>query len=533
MSIATKIPQSSPKLPDNSLLQRVTRISFNKFRLFLLLILGLQLFLMLLDLPHYFPAVGDNIYPESAGVMAAYGWARGLPIYQDYRHFPYLMTAFPPLWYLLIGMGAKLGISSLNGLTMFGRAFSLLSLSGVALVGYRWNRAQHISPRLAIFAPLLFLSFPILVPWAVTARPDLPALLPSFLAVFLAGTRRSGKWIIVASVASAIGFLMRHNSVAAPVAIVLWLLWQKRWRHAAMFCLGWGVLVGATFGYYQSASNGLFLLNIGGAKFGGMALTYVRDIVSGLTTTPGYAFAVILFAFGVFGSIELLKHSDKTSQLILLYATVAMFFALLGSAAAGAAGNHFIESALATATLAPLGFVRLEMSWDRDSLMPVLLIIILSAVLLPSLDARRSAMKHNRPEDLRSVAALVSDMDVFSDIPYVAARGKRPQLIDLASLTNTERAGGKAAWHSSTLVEDLNTGKYDLVVLSTPIEQSILPNPNSRYPRYPRINEPIQKAVEHGYRYCFELRNSFVYVPLGAPSPAGQSCPAPMVQKWH
>jgi hypothetical protein len=523
--------QLTQPVPSKRSVRSSPSISFRRFAAIVLVLLGLQALLFVAQVPKYLPVTGDNIYPESAGVLSAYQWARGVPIYQDYRQSPYLSAAFPPLWYMTIGLGAKVGLLlSLNSLVVYGRLLSLASLLGIGLVAYRWNRKQHFPPRLSIFASVFFLSFPILIPWAVTARPDFPALFLSLIAVYCIGTRSGEKGVLLASVIAALSFLMRHNSVSAPVAIVLWLLWQRKWRQAASFCFYWGILVGVTFTYFQQSTHGMFLLNIGGSKFGAMALTYIRDILINLTTPPGYVFSVVLFAFGAFACIEAVRQSDDQTKLMVFYAVVSAFFAILGSAAAGAAANHFLELSAVASVLAPFGLARLERSWEQSSSASLLILVLLIAVLLPAIDIHRSNMTHDRPEDFRAVAALTSNKHVFSDIPYVAARANPPELIDLASLTNTELSGGKAAWSSLSVIEDLQANKYDLAVLSVPVSESILPNPNSRYPRYPRIDAGIQKAIHQYYPYCFRLNKAYVYAPTAPADLSLQACSVPMQQ---
>src|SRR5207248_5804281 len=84
--------------------------------------------------------------------------------------------------------------------------------------------------------------------------------------------------------------------------------------------------------------------------------------------------------------------------------------------------------------------------------------------LLPSLDAQRWNLMHNKPEDLRRVAGIMENRRVFSDIPYLAARMPAPQSLHLASLMNTERTGGWAAWSSAQLAQGLKARQYDLVI---------------------------------------------------------------------
>src|SRR6266511_445009 len=105
--------------------------SFRSFHALLLILTGLAALFFLAETPRFLRVTGENIYPESAYVLAAQRWADGLSPYQDYRQPPYLMTAYPPLWYASLAVAAKLGLRDLDSLTLFGRILSLASVFGI------------------------------------------------------------------------------------------------------------------------------------------------------------------------------------------------------------------------------------------------------------------------------------------------------------------------------------------------------------------------------------------------------------------
>ena len=260
-------------------------LSFRAFHLLFLSLAGCMVLLFLADAVQSLPVTGENIYPESAGVVAAQRWGQGFPLYDDYRKPPYLITPFPPLWYAFLAIPVKLGMSSLDSLTLFGRVLTLVFLLSIAIIGYLWNRRLGFSFSVAVVTPVLYLSFPFIIPWGVTARPYFPALFFSLLAVYWAGTRSGSASIYVAAIAAAVAFLMRHNSVAAPVAIVLWWAWSRRWTDAARFCAAWTAAVSVILVPMYWASNGLLLLNLSSAKFGPLAITYIHDVLTRLLVT--------------------------------------------------------------------------------------------------------------------------------------------------------------------------------------------------------------------------------------------------------
>jgi hypothetical protein len=508
-----------------------TIFSFGNVCTLLLTLSGIIAVFFAVEAVRFLRVTGENIYPEAAGVLAAQRWAHGLPLYGDYRQPPYLMTAFPPLWYAFIAAGAKAGLSSLDSLTAFGRILSIASLFGVVVLAFLWNRRLGFSIRFALLAPALYLCFPVLIPWAVTARPDFPALLFSFFAVYIVGLRSGTTSICIAGIAAALGFLIRHNSVAAPVAIVLWLLWSRRWKNAALFCAIWAVVVAVPLLLLQLSSHGLLLLNMSSAKFGPMAPTYIRGILHQLFVSEGHGFAILLLVFGVFGFLTSLEQTGEGTRLLNVYFVLSLGLAVIGSATAGAGVNHYLEPVLTMAVLVPTGLAHLQSAWKSDSPLASFAVLMIVAVLLPSIDVQRWKAMHRKPENLQRIMPLIENRHVFTDDPYLAARMAFPQAIDLASLINTERAGGWAAWSSSQLAKSLQERRYDLVILRTPLEAPFMPyNPTALYPRAPRLDSIMQTAIAENYRLCFEVHGIDGYGSLYVYSPTrdyqkASSCP--------
>ena len=159
-------------------------LSFSNITRLLLILSGCAALLFLIEAVRFLPVTGENMYPESAGVLAAQRWAHGLPLYADYRQPPYLVTPFPPLWYGCLAIAAKFGLNDLDSLTLFGRVSSLAFLLGTMGLGYVWNLRLGLSPQLALLTPAFYLSFPVLIPWAVTARPDFLSIVLGFAGIY-------------------------------------------------------------------------------------------------------------------------------------------------------------------------------------------------------------------------------------------------------------------------------------------------------------------------------------------------------------
>jgi hypothetical protein len=498
------------------------RFSYFNFQAMLLMLTGLLGLLFIGQVIRLLPVTSDNMYPESAGVLSALRWAHGLSMYQDYRQAPYLITPFPPLWYAFLVIGTKLGFADLNLLTWFGRILSLASLFGMMSMGYMYNRRLGFARPLAALTPAFYLSFPLLIPWAVTARPDLLALCFGCLAIYLAGVREGSKWIMIAAVIAAMAFLCRHNAVAVPVAVVIWFACCKRWKDVALFSLAWWLVVGTTLLEFQRITHGLLLFNLSGATFGRFAISYIRDIAGRVLAAPGNGFALALFAFGLFGFMHSWKYADRRIRLLSTYAVVSLGLAVLGSAARGAAVNHYMEPAFALAMLIPVGLLSLEVEWKESSLAGFAMVLVL-VFLLPAVDVQRSYFRHNKPDDLQDLARLVENKRVFTDIPYLAARTSNLELMEPASLMNTEIAGERTKWSSAKITEALERREYQLVVLGFPLDAAY--DPDALYPRYVHLDSAVRGAIANNYHLCLQqdtgsvdgaVETRYVYAPTSA-----------------
>lgn len=491
--------------------------TFARFQWAVLLVAGLIALFFLVQVARFLPSADDNVYPEAAQVLMAQQWALGELLYRDFQEPPYLLTPFPPLWYASMAAAAKAGFSDMDSLTMFGRVLSLASLFAMVGLAYNWNRQRGIAVGIALLTPALYLSFPDLVFWATAARQDFPSLFFGFLAVFLVFYRTGPVWLSLAAVASACAFLLKHSAVAVPVAIVLTLLWLRRWKPAFLFCFVWAVPVGATLIGFEIASGGLMGLNLAGANFGEFSFQYSHEIFVDVAMTTGHGVVLFLLAAALLGLLDCWEEPDDRARFLGLYFVTSMGLAFLGSGFANAGANHYLEAAWVWALLAPGGLARLRRAWEKDSPLPAFVFVLALVLLFPALDVQRWEMLNRRPDNLAPVVPLVKGKRVLTDIPYLGARSRAPEFLDSISLTFAAKNG---AWSSDTIVRSVRQKEYELVILRWRLE-----DPRWKTTRYLRLGDELRDAIIQSYAFCFGLDSSYVYGPLGEDD-AGSHSPA-------
>ncbi|MBI3756922.1 MAG: hypothetical protein HY267_02995 [Deltaproteobacteria bacterium] len=504
------------------MLRKVSEMaSFTNFQRLLLLLTGSAAVVFLGEVTRFLPVTGDNMYPEAANIVVAQRWAQGLPLYSDFRQAPYLLSGFPPLWYGLLALATKAGLSHIDALTLFGRILSVGSLLFVVALAVGWNLKQGYTAASSLLAAALYLACPILMPWAVTARPDFPTLVFCFLGVFLIAFRSNNAGIIMAAVCTALAFLMKQSSIAAPTAIGFWLLWSRRWWDVVLFSFVWALLVGVTCGYFEITSHGLLSLNISGHHFGAASLSHAHETFTHVVKAEGHEFSILLLTLGIVGGIAC--WAEPRGRLLNLYALTSLGFAVLGSTVAGGNVNYYIEPAFVWATLAPAGVMYLQKAWENNSPLVAFAFIVVIVLLVPALDLQRWKLFGSTPADFHRLTPLVQNRRLLTDIPYLGARSLTPELLDPVSYAYAERT---KFWSSEEVVKALTRKEYDLVILQRPLDDVI-----AETTRYPTLSPTLQATIGAQYGFCAEVTSAYLYGPLrdtgaGAPTP---HCPEDLI----
>jgi hypothetical protein len=484
-------------------------VFFPSFKVFLgivLVVSSIAALLFLVEVRHLLHAAGDNVYPEATGVASALRWAHGLPLYSSFQEPPYVLTAFPPLWYLCLRGAIQAGFRDPDSLTVFARGMSLAFLGALSLLAFFWNRRRGYTLGESALGPILYLAFPALLPWAVSARPDFPSLFFALAALTTATLRPRADGALLAGFLAGLGFLLRHSCVAAPTAIGLSLLLSKRWREMLMLCLGWAVPVVTILWKFDAASNGAMRTSLSGSNFGSMRINNAHEILTYLFTRAGYGFTGLLFAFGLLGLILAWKRSgDPAGRVLVFYFLLSLGLAGLGSSLAGAGENHYLEPALAASFLVPVGTSELRKRWPSDSLLPAFLCLLVLVVWLPTLDLRHWQAADRGPADFHALVTMVEKRNILTDIPYLAARTPSQEFLDATSLHYAEMVH---RWSAAAVVRDLDAQLYDAVVLHDPLSRM---DKEEGSDRYARLGTAIRQAIERNYGICYQMDSVSVY----------------------
>jgi hypothetical protein len=195
-------------------------------------------------------------YGEGIVLRYAMHIARGQVVYNDYRHYPFVASTYPPVYPLLCALGVKLfGVSF-----TFGRALSCGATLGVAALIWALLRRAGAPRFAAALAAILFLVSPIVRLWAPLMRVDMTAILFGLCGLYC--VMLGGRWLVAAVALMVLAIYTRQSEVAPLAAAVVYLWWIGERRNAVIVGASAVAVTLAVFGIFQLATDGWFYRHI-------------------------------------------------------------------------------------------------------------------------------------------------------------------------------------------------------------------------------------------------------------------------------
>ena len=311
---------------------------------------------------------GEENLAEGVPLTEMLHFRAGVRIYDPPSRQKFDTPSYGPLYYLL---GARL-IDPERPAYLPLRLLSLAGTLGCVAASALLALWLSGSKRAALVAALIFLSYRFVTLYGISDRCDLVALLFCFSGFLIAYRFQDGPKLLWAALPILLGLFYKQQFVAAPLAVLLFLLLGKQYRRMVQF----GALLGA---------GGLVLLGFfefvvfRGQAFLRHFLLYVGALPFSLHRLGLGAFIfVVWFAFPMVVAIEFLRrHSNR---LVACYVGVALFLSIVMFAKEGSDANYFIESALILSTLFAAFLIERVPDFTRGP--EVLFLLILT--LLPS-----------------------------------------------------------------------------------------------------------------------------------------------------
>ncbi len=447
----------------------------------------------------------DTTYPESAVVQTAL-WARDSGhIYPGLEEPPYTPAPYGPLFYEYLASLARVTHAGFDRLLILGRLVSVACFLLLLIGAYRWARKQNLEPLIALMAPAFIVAQIDFADWNVSVRADLPALLLSFAAFyFLSTSRVTWKRAVIAGIMCAFAGLFKQSFIALPLAAGLWLLLARRIKLLLIFVASVAVPVLLAFAWL-SWRHEPFLQEILMARYSPLSPSSAVSLIK--ADLVHFPLQFVLFGFGLLGLALAPKDAARDLKLFCtLYFVLSWWMSFYVVMAPGASVNAFLEPWTLTALLAPFAVREWTESWKGSSFsVKAIKIIQLVAIMGISLEGWRLTVSTPPGEDYGVLAQSLQRHRVLSDIPYLSAHSRQPEMLDPSVNHYLELAGH---WSSKRIQNELQAGAFDYVIVGASDGQV------RKWRGLTLFSGSILGEIEKDYRpYCIGHRMT-VYVPV-------------------
>ncbi|MCS6802005.1 MAG: glycosyltransferase 87 family protein [Chloroflexota bacterium] len=390
----------------------------------------------------------EALYGEGIVLSQALAVAAGQPLYPPLGQPPYAVTAYTPLYYLIVAL-----LSALTGPSLVpGR---LLSLAAFALAAFCIALAVRRQTTWAwgMLAAFAFLAQPAATEWIGLHRVDSLALALS-LAGLVVGAR--GR-LLPAAALLLLSVMTKQTYLAAPAAIVAWLMLERRWRDAALFFGAFISPLATIVLTLDWTTGGNFLRHIVWANLNPYSASLVLDWIGWATTVAGP-----LFITGLVGLL-VLPRSWLLWKLYFVFTTPNVV--ALGKD--GASFNYWLEPLAAASLLAGGTLALLFATRPRFALAgaaAVFLVIAPSATSAAETVRRGPALAAaDRPAVEWAIqAAREAPGDVLSEDLAITALAGKPLAFEYVIFSILWNEG---RWREDELVADLDAGRYPRLIL--------------------------------------------------------------------
>lgn len=403
---------------------------------------------------------------ESMIALQAEMFGHGRGLYHDFEHYPFLVTPYGPVFYVLILVLHSLSIPWFQS----ERLVSLAALLAIFWIAWRVI-AYLISDRRAQVAGfLLVFASANLCAWGTIGQTDMLAVclsMGAFLSFLRWRDRRRTASLIAAAALTVLSVFTKQTAVSAGCAITVCLLLEDRKRGVL-----WMSAVGAT-----CAAIALVLNRITHGNF------FSNALLANLNPYAGWKFyaqvkSFVLFGFGfwIVTAAGLLSPNRKGQSLRLplyIYTAFATTVWLVTSPKVGSEPNYQVETLLLLAVCAACTLDRLQFfnkleagdtSWVTLLQIPLLLHIVLNIGLTFEMAAAR--VEHERlfrKETALLTPILASRPGRLLTWQYdIAVQSGKPLEVDVWFYTLLVNAG---RIDPGQLLEDLAERRFRTIIL--------------------------------------------------------------------
>lgn len=409
-------------------------------------------------------------YGEGLVLSQAVRLTQGDNLYNDYTHYPFVVSNYPPLFIALSAVGVKLfGVSF-----AFGRALAFAAMLGVGAVMTVLLRRCRVGLAPALAAPAFLLSTRYVTEWASWMRVDTLALLLVMAGLYF--VLRGGRWLILAVLLMVAASYTKQSMIAGVAAGFVYLWWAGERRNALLFVGCWAAIGLMILMAFQSASHGWFCRHMVTANanpwHADRAWWWFEMTAKEWPVLIGMA--VVGAAVSLAGPLRQKKspcpagNGADCDRLLVPY----FFFAAIAAVTIGKAGayvNFMIEPLAAACLLGARAYARLTAAWPSRTARALWLVAAASlsgqAIAMWTPPSRWEQQRNWQAQGARAAAQIIAKTkgDIIGEPVGILVTSGRPLLLDPASFSQMYLAG---YWDPTPLLRDIRRRRFSLIFMS-------------------------------------------------------------------
>jgi len=406
----------------------------------------------------------DVAYPDSANLLRIGEFVRSGHIYPDIDRPPYQVTVYGPLTYVLLAIPYRLAQAAGIAPQVVVRLGIVGALCLCVLLIFLISRRLYSSCPIAWLCALFAVSALPIAEWTTQIRGDFLALGFSLLSVYLFLLANGRPRTIGAAVCAGIALLVKQTFWAAPIAIVSWLIYRRRYEEVLFWAIGFACIVvgGYAIAWWREP---LMLKHIAAVRHPIFEYRQASFILWNALSQPVVPFAAI-------GGLLVLWKSVPERLLFFIYCVVAWLVAILTIPQVGGNINYFWEPLLASAVLAGPVLHDLQRKANRTPIVvtAILFVLLLRAffpILLRDLGYLKQCYTkvsdyQERKTKWECFVSAVSGRRLLSTIPAVTVHSITPEIPDPFVNSTLEL---RDQWNSGPVVAQMDAGVFDLIVI--------------------------------------------------------------------
>lgn len=385
---------------------------------------------------------------------------------------PYLVSYYPPMFYIVMGQIYNwFGESLLVG-RLFVLCTTVVSMVLVGLIVYYVTRSKVV----AVIGALLPLTQQIVWGWSWFMKVDMPAVMLELAGIYIALKFVKSNSIYMSLPFFLLAVFTKQTALAGVIAVCLFLFLQYRRQQAFIYGGIFAGIVGIVFAIGSYLTNGAFFQQL---VLYNQTIPAIRDantVLSYWTVAylPMIPLAILAVSFVVKNKLHLLA----------LFAGVALIIDSLTVMRPGAGPQYFFEAIFAIAILAGAGLYSFLKSPRRDYLVAfgvtVLLLIFNASVVSYPDDGYAQ-----RYEVVKDTIADARYPILSENWGIVLEAGKEPYC-DPFVFYELNQLG---YWDEDKMLYDLKTSRIEYVITQYPLPEE----------RVQRLSGEVQAAVVQNY----------------------------------